>query len=41
MSNYVFVKLKHLLRLKFCERLNLPKTEETFAVMESLEYQSV
>lgn len=41
MSNFVFVRLKHLLRLKFCERLNLPKTEETFAVMESLEYQSV
>lgn len=41
MSNFVFVNLKHLLRLKFCERLNLPKTEETFAVMESLEYQSV
>ena len=40
-SNYVFVRLKHLLRLKFCERLSLPKTEETFAVMESLEYQSV
>lgn len=41
MSNFIFVNLKHLLRLKFCERLNLPKTEETFAVMESLEYQSV
>lgn len=41
LSNFVFVRIKHLLRLKLCERLNLPKTEETFAVMESLEYQSV
>lgn len=41
LSNFIFVRIKHLLRLKFCERLNLPKTEETFAVMESLEYQSV
>lgn len=41
MSNFIFVNLKHLLRLKLCERLSLPKNEETFAVMESLEYQSV
>lgn len=41
LSNFIFVKLKHFLRLKLCERLNIPKTEETFAVMESLEYQSV
>lgn len=41
LSNFVFVRIKHLLRLKLCERLGLPKTEETFAVMESLEYQSV
>ncbi|WP_307771100.1 hypothetical protein [uncultured Treponema sp.] len=41
LSNFIFVRIKHLLRLKLCERLNLPKTEETFAVMESLEYQSV
>lgn len=41
MSNFIFVNLKHFLRLKLCERLSLPKTEETFAVMESLEYQSV
>nr|DAO97432.1 MAG TPA: Z DNA-binding protein [Caudoviricetes sp.] len=26
---------------EICKRLNLPKTEEIFAVMESLEYQSV
>lgn len=41
LSNFVFVRIKHLLPLKLCERLNLPKVEETFAVMESLEYQSV
>lgn len=41
LSNFLFVQIKHLLRLKLCERLNLPKVEETFAVMESLEYQSV
>ena len=41
LSNFVFVRIKHLLRLKLCDRLNLPKTEDTLAVMESLEYQSV
>lgn len=40
-SNYIFVRLKHVLRVRLCNRLKIPPTEENIAVMESLEYQSV
>lgn len=41
LANFVFVYVKHRIRLKLCERIGVPKTEESIAVMESLEYQSV
>ncbi len=40
-SNYIFVHIKHFLRVRLCHRLGIPVTEENIAVMESLEYQSV
>lgn len=40
-SNYVFIILKHHLRIKLCKRLNIEPNERNIAVMESLEYQSV
>lgn len=40
-SNFIFVHIKHALRLRLCIRLGIPATEENIAVMESLEYQSV
>lgn len=40
-SNYIFVKIKHQLRLKLCDRMHIEPSEENIAVMESLEYQSV
>lgn len=40
-SNFIFVRVKHILRVKLCRRLGIPVTEENIAVMESLEYQSV
>ena len=40
-SNFIFVHIKHFLRIKLCDRIGIPPTEENIAVMESLEYQSV
>ena len=40
-SNFIFVHVKHILRVKLCSRLGIQATEENIAVMESLEYQSV
>lgn len=40
-SNFIFVHLKHMLRVRLCHRIGVPVTEENIAVMESLEYQSV
>lgn len=40
-SNFIFVHVKHALRVRLCNRLGIPATEENIAVMESLEYQSV
>ena len=40
-SNYVFIILKHHLRIKLCKRLNIEPNERNIVVMESLEYQSV
>lgn len=39
--NFIFVIVKHRLRIKLCDRLGIEPTEENIAVMESLEYQSV
>ncbi|MEL3905540.1 MAG: hypothetical protein P1P65_00720 [Treponema sp.] len=38
---YVFVGLKHSLRINLCKRLEIEPTEKTIAAMESMEYQSV
>lgn len=40
-SNFIFVNIKHRLRIGLCERLGIPHSEENIAVMESLEYQSL
>ena len=40
-ANFIFVHLKHRLRLRLCARLGIEPTERNIAVMESLEYQSV
>lgn len=40
-ANYNFALIKHYLRLKLCKRLNIDPNEDSIAVMESLEYQSV
>ena len=40
-ANWIFVSIKHKLRLKLCRRLDIEPTEHNIAVMESLEYQSV
>ena len=40
-ANFIFVIVKHRLRIKLCDRLGIEATEENIAVMESLEYQSV
>ena len=40
-ANYLFVSIKHFLRLHLCKRLNLEATNKVIAAMESLEYQSV
>ena len=40
-SNYIFVAIKHRLRLKLCDRLGIERTDVNIAVMESLEYQTV
>ena len=41
LANYIFVQIKHCLRLALCKRLNIAATERVIAAMESLEYQSV
>lgn len=40
-SNFIFVHIKHFLRVRLCARIGIPVTEENIAVMESLEYQGV
>lgn len=40
-ANFLFVYVKHQIRLNLCDRIGVPRTEESIAVMESLEYQSV
>lgn len=40
-ANFVFVVLKHWLRIRLCQKLGLIPTEQVIAAMESLEYQSV
>ena len=40
-ANFCFTNIKHKLRVKLCERLELKPTEEIIAAMESMEYQSV
>ena len=40
-SNYIFVAIKHRLRLKLCDRLSIERSDANIAVMESLEYQTV
>lgn len=41
LSNYLFVILKHSLRVKLCRRLELEPTEDIIGAMECMEYQSV
>ena len=40
-SNYIFVILKHQLRIKLCKKLQIEPTDKNIAVMESMEYQTV
>ena len=40
-SNYIFVILKHQLRVRLCKKLNVEPTDKNIAVMESMEYQTV
>lgn len=40
-SNFIFVNVKHRLRVRLCKRLGIPDSEENIAIMESLEYQSL
>ena len=40
-SNYIFVILKHQLRIKLCKKLDIEPTDKNIAVMESMEYQTV
>lgn len=40
-ANYIFVRIKHVLRISLCKRLGLESNERIIAAMESLEYQSV
>ena len=41
LSNYIFVILKHQLRVRLCKKLNVEPTDKNIAVMESMEYQTV
>ena len=41
LSNYIFVILKHQLRVRLCKKLNIQPTDKNIAVMESMEYQTV
>lgn len=40
-ASFIFTMVKHYLRIKLCQRLGMPPTEDVIAAMESLEYQSV
>lgn len=40
-ANYIFINIKHFLRISLCKRLGIEATEKNIALMESLEYQSV
>ena len=40
-SNFIFVIIKHYLRLKLCDRLGIERSDKNIAVMESMEYQTV
>ena len=40
-SNFIFVYVKHFLRIKLCQRMSIEPSERNIAVFESLEYQSV
>lgn len=40
-SNFIFVYVKHFLRIKLCQRMGIEPSERNIAVFESLEYQSV
>ena len=40
-AKYLFTVVKHHLRIKLCDRLELEPTEAIIAAMESMEYQSV
>lgn len=40
-ANYVFVFVKHKLRIRLCKKMDVEPTERIIAAMESLEYQSV
>ena len=41
LANVIFTIVKHKLRIRLCERLEIEPSERNIAVMESLEYQSV
>ncbi len=41
LAYYLFVRIKHYLRIKLCKRLRLEPTEKVISAMESLEYQTV
>ena len=40
-ANYLFVRIKHALRINLCKRLGIEPNERVIAAMESMEYQSV
>lgn len=40
-GNYIFILIKHWLRIRLCFRLGIEPSEDNIAVMKSLEYQSV
>ena len=40
-ANYLFVRIKHTLRINLCKRLGIEPNERVIAAMESMEYQSV
>ena len=41
LANYIFTAVKHYLRIRLCNRLQIEASEKNIAAMESLEYQSV
>lgn len=40
-ASYIFTCIKHILRVRLCNRLGIEASEKNIASMESLEYQSV